>query len=295
MAFQLIIDEAALQLISNKLPGFPVYAGPDGNLLTPGIVNILDDEITECWQPNNEHTEQLVLGGVACQDILFYLDQFLELKTRKQAMNRMAVPICTLIDVVRKLLSTTNNLQAHEIRSSSWPKVDQNAYKQAAKRLKKMNADSPVRRVRNKLAAHLDSDVFVKKVPALSPDDILEPLGDCAVLLMLSSNYPTEFFQWIRPIGILEDRKHLAVETMHSYPICVRWITDLKGHVKDVESITLAADPRHELQEPIMKIISSYNVMIKVANSKLPPLYTVPTDDLRKSEVDNIESFIPIS
>jgi hypothetical protein len=290
MSFKLIIDEAALQLISKKLPGFPVYAGPNGDLLTPGIVDILNEEITDHWQPSNEHTEQLVLGAAACRDILFYLDQFLEAKTRKRAMNRMAVPICSLIDVVRKLLAVSNDLRTLEIRNASWPSSDHITYKQLSKRLNKMNANSPVRRVRNKLAAHLDSDIFTEKLPSLSVDDILEPLGDCAVLLMLSINYPTEFFQWIRPIGILEDRKHLAVETMYSYPICVRWITDLNGHVKDIESITLATDPCQELQAEIMATVSIYNNMIKVVNSKLPPIYTVLTDDLREQEKNTLES-----
>lgn len=284
MSFKLIMDEAALQLMAKKLPGFPVYAGPDGNLLTPGIVDLLNEEITEHWQPSNQHTEQLVLGIAACRDILFYLDQFLEPKTRKRAMNRMAVPICSLIDVVKKLLSVNNDSRSLEIRNISWPSSDHITYKKLSKRLKKMNANSPVRRVRNKLAAHLDSEIFTAKVPSLSTDDILEPLGDCVVLLMLSINYPTEFFQWIRPIGILEDKKHLAVETMHSYPICVRWITDLNGHVKDIESITLATDPCQELQTEIMDMVSVYNNMIKVVNSKLPPIYTVLTDDLRKQE-----------
>lgn len=288
MPFKLIIDEVALQLISKKLPGFPIYAGPDGDLLTPGIVDVLNEEITEHWQPSNQHTEQLVLGVAACRDILFYLDQFLEPKTRKRAMNRMAVPICSLIDVVGKLLSVNNNSRSLEVRNISWPSSDHITYKKLSKRLKKMNANSPVRRVRNKLAAHLDSDIFAEKVPSLSTDDIFEPLGDCVILLMLSINYPTEFFQWIRPIGILEDRKHLAVETMHSYPICVRWITDLAGYVKDLESITLATDPCQELQTEIMNMVSIYNNMINVVNSKLPPIYTVLTDDLRKQEKDTL-------
>jgi hypothetical protein len=282
MSFKLIIDEPALELISEKLAGQPVYAGPDGDLLTPGIVNILSDEETsDQWQPGNERTKQLVLGVEACRDVLFYLDQYLEPKTRKRAMHRMTIPICSLIDVIKKLLAVTNDPQSRHIRESSWPSSDLETYTKLTRRLKKINGQTPIRRVRNQLSAHLDPDIFVKKAPSLKPDDILVPLGDCIVLLMLSINYPSEWFQWIRPIGILEDKKHLAVETMYSYPICVRWITDLEGHIKDVGSVVLAADPRHELQEQLIETVSSYNKMIEIGSDQLSPIYTIPTDELR--------------
>lgn len=289
MSFKLIVDEATLSLIAEKLPGQPIYAGPHGDLLTPGIVDIFDEEISDRWQPMNEHSKQLVLGMEACQDVLFYLDYFLDPKSRKRAMHRMAVPICTLIDVVRQLLSITNGSEFIHIRDKTWPQSDYDTYKKIAKRLKKMNPSSPVRRVRNKLAAHMDSDVFVEKVPSLQADDILEPLGDCVLLLMLSINYPSDFFHWIRPVGVLADKQHLAVETMQSYPISVRWITDSEGHVKDIESITLSADPRHELQEQILKTVDSYNNMIEAVNSKLPPIYIIPTADLRKSTAEMLD------
>lgn len=288
MTFNLFFDEETLKRMEKKLSGFPVYAGPNGDLLSPGVVDVLDESIMNQWQPGNEYAELLVLGVAACQDILFYSNQFLEPKTRKRAMYRMSVPICTLIDVVKRLLVITNTSEAHAIRLS-WPIGDQESYKKLSKRLKKMNANSPVRRVRNKLSAHLDADVFVEKIPSLLPDNILEPMADCAILLMLSFNYPSEFSQWIRFIGILEDKKHLAVETMYAYPLCTRWITDLKGHVEDVESMTLAADPRYELQESIMAIISYYNSMIKAVNSTLPEIFMIPSNELHKQEEDEEE------
>lgn len=289
MSFKLIIDESALKLISEKLTGQPVNTGPDGGLSAPGLMDILsDEENSDQWQPGNECTKQLILSIEACRDVLFYLNQYLEPKTRKRAMNRMAVPICSLIDVVRKLLALTNDPESRHVREFSWPSSDFETYKKLTKRLKKINGQAPIRRIRNQLAAHLDSEIFVKKTPSLKPDDILVPLGDCIVLLMLSINYPSEWFQWIRPIGILEDKQHLAVETMYSYPICVRWITNLEGHVKDVESVILATDPRHELQEQIIKTVSGYNKMIETGSCTLSPIYTIPTDELHKSEKNNL-------
>lgn len=199
-------------------------------------------------------------------------------------MNRLAVPLCSLIDVIIKLLAALNYEQSRQIRDSSWTRQDRETYQILAKRLRKMRSNSPVRNVRNKLAAHLDAAAFVENTPRLKPDDILGPLGDCALLLMLSMNYPSHWFCWIRPIGVLEDGKHYAVETMYSYPLCVRWITDLDGHVKDVGPMMLAADPRHEIQEPIMETVASYNSMVKAVNSGLPLIYTIPTDKLRKAD-----------
>lgn len=283
MAFRLIFDDAAMNLMAEKLPGQPIYAGPDGDLYAPGIVDILGDEgISDRWLPGNDHTRQLVLGMEACRDVLFYLNQFMDSRSRKRAMNRMAVPICTLMDIVVRLLAITNNEKSRTVRDSSWPSSDRDTYLTVSRRLRKIKNYKSIRRVRNKLAAHLDADVFVERVLQLKPDDVLAPLGDCVVLLMLSINYPSEWFCWIRPVGILEDRKHLTVETMYSYPLCVRWITDLEGHVKDFDSMMFAADPRHELQEPIMEAVASYNSMVRAVNSELPPIYTIPTKDLFK-------------
>ncbi|HEX9023038.1 MAG TPA: hypothetical protein VF799_04275 [Geobacteraceae bacterium] len=269
--------------MAEKLPGHPIYAGPDGNLFAPGIVDILGDEgISDRWLPGNDHTRQLVLGTEACRDVLFYFNQFIDPKTRKRAMNRMAVPICSLMDIVVKLLAIMNNEQSRRVRESTWPSADRDTYLAVARRLRKMKNYNSIRRVRNKLAAHLDTDVFVERTLRLKPDDVLAPLGDSVVLLMLSINYPSEWFCWIRPVGILEDRKHIVVETMYSYPLCVRWIADLEGHVKDFDSMMFAADPRHELREPIMEIVASYNHMVRAVNSELPPIYTIPTEDLLK-------------
>jgi hypothetical protein len=265
--------------------------GPGGNLLTPGIVDLIGEEgASDRWQPGNLRTKQLVLGGEACRDVLFYLNQFLDPNTRRRSMNRLAVPLCNLMDVVAKLLAELNDKESHQIRKSSWPLQDRDTYQELAKRIKKMRFRSPVRHVRNKLAAHLDPVAFVERTPRLNPDDVLRPLGDSVVLLMLSMNYPSHWFCWIRHIGVLEDGKHCAVETMFSYPLCVRWITDLDGHVKDVGPLVLAADPRHEVMAQIMEAISGYNSMVKAVNSGLPQIYTIPKDELRKAEQEALSS-----
>ncbi|BBA69302.1 hypothetical protein [Geobacter sulfurreducens] len=285
MAFKLIFDEATMENLIPKLSGHPIYAAPGGGLFTPGIVDILGEEGTsDRWQPGNDLTRQLVLGAEACRDVLFYINQFLDPKTRRRAINRMAVPVCSMIDVVLQLLTVTNHEEARKIRDNSWPPHDRDTYQKVARRLRKNKAHRSIRKVRNKIAAHLDSDIFTDRTTRLTPDDILAPLGDCLILLMLSINYPSEWFCWIRPVGLLEDKQHLVVETMYSYPLCIRWISDLEGHVKDVDSMMIAADPRHELQEPIMETVGTYNSLIKAVNSQLAPIYMIPTKDLLPGE-----------
>jgi hypothetical protein len=285
MIQKLIFDESAIKIAIEKMQGRPVFIGPDGDLFNPGVVNLLGEEETlGKWQPGDERTKQLVLGGEACREVIFYLNQFLDPKTRQRSMNRMTVPLCSLMDVVVKLLAELNDKESRHIRESSWLRQDCNTYIESSRRVKKMKEHSPVRYVRKKLAAHLDKSVFVEGAPRLKPIDILRPFGDCVVLLMLSMNYPSHWFCWIRPIGLLEDGKHYAIETMYSYPLCVRWITDLDGHVKDVGQMVLAADPRHDLQSRIMEAVSNYNNMVKAVNSTLSLIHTIPTEELQKEK-----------
>jgi hypothetical protein len=39
---KLIMDERTMQELANKLRGYPVHCGPDGDLLHPGVVDVVD-------------------------------------------------------------------------------------------------------------------------------------------------------------------------------------------------------------------------------------------------------------
>lgn len=41
---KLIFDESAMELTAAKMKGRPIFMGPGGNLLTPGIVDLLGEE-----------------------------------------------------------------------------------------------------------------------------------------------------------------------------------------------------------------------------------------------------------
>jgi hypothetical protein len=74
-------------------------------------------------------------------------------------------------------------------------------------------------------------------------DDVLAVVGDSLLLLLLGSNYPSHKFSWIRSVGSTPDGKFRIVETMFSYPVALRWVTDVDGRVVDVGRLLLAADP----------------------------------------------------
>lgn len=139
----------------------------------------------------------------------------------------------------------------------------------------------PVRRVRHALGAHLDLEAAHGgvRIPA---DDLLGALGDSLIVLMLMLHYPRAF-SWIRPVGVLENEGGRVVDTMDEYPLCLRWLTDMDGHVKDVGYVRLADDPLHELHPHIVNATASYNMMVHETRSSLRKISNVPTEELRNN------------
>jgi hypothetical protein len=95
-------------------------------------------------------------------------------------------------------------------------------------------------------------------------------MGNALILFGLSLNHQARAFSWIRSASPSTDGTRLFVETMVDYPACVRWITDTDGKVLDVATITLAADPRLEIQEQIHAALHVYNHLIRAAGTQLP-------------------------
>jgi hypothetical protein len=229
-------------------------------------------------------TKLLVLASDVCRDIKIDADLFVtEARQRSRLAKRMAVPTCTLVETVVRLLRVGNDKASRHAREG-WPDTDKKTYRDAGRRLKKRHLRGPVRRVRNKLGAHLDPDAIGDGDLVLRTDDLLAAIGDSLVVLMLAMNLPSPFFAWIRSLGPSEDSTGLIVETMFSYPVTVRWITDHEGHVKDVGSMHVAADPRHDIQRHVLIGTAAYNSMVKAAGSSLPVICTTPTEESRDAE-----------
>lgn len=246
---QLVIDKTAMDLAIDKLSGQPVFAGPDGGLLAPGVIDLDEDGPGARWQPNDSRAQQLVLGAEACRDIVFHTARLSEAGHKRRKLAAMTVPVCSLMDVVGKLLTEFNKGKWLDARKD-WPRADQKTYKTVSRTFRKKRQRGPVRKARNTRGAHLDPAVLREGV-RLSTDDLLLAQGDSLILLMLLLNHP-QAFSWIRGLGVTEDGKHRVVETMYTYPVCVRWLTDLDGHVEDAGMVQLAADPATDLQAHIL-------------------------------------------
>lgn len=282
---QLIIDQEALQLIAAEVAGQPVYAGPTGGLLAPGVIDLMEDDGPgDRWQPGDERTRHLVLAAEACRDLALHAQGFEESAQRRRVAKAMTVPLCSLMEIVAKLLKDFNAPAFRSVRER-WPRADQQVYAQASKRLKKHKL-GPVRQVRNKKGAHLDHTAIGDPSLKLPLDDLLLAMGDSVVLAILASNHGTDAsaFVWIRCVGRSDDGSFLAVETMVQYPMCVQLLTDVNGKVVGVARVSLAEDPRHEVQKPILEAARVYNRMVTLAGSTLPSIYIVPTEELLASE-----------
>ncbi len=279
---KLIIDEAALRLTAAKLSGQPVFAGPDGEFLDPGVVEVLD-EGSERWQPADERTKLVVLGAEACRDLVFHVERISDPTHRRRVLKGMSVQVCTLMDVVASLLTNLNDRRARDLRKS-WPVTDQATYRDVGRRLGKKRIQGPVRKVRNKLGAHLDANAIGDRSLRLPVDELLGAMGDSLVLLLLAVNHCSSAFTWIRGLGVTEDGTHRIVETMDSYPVCIRWLTDAEGRVQDVGFVQLTADPRRVIQDHIVVAVHTYNALRKLESSALPEIWMMPRKDLLDAE-----------
>lgn len=284
---KLIIDESMLERIAASFAGLPITMGPDGKMLAPGIVDLLDaDHTISRWMPNDDRTGMLVLAAEACRDVTFYSERLIDSKTRRRAMRGVTVPVCKLMDVTALLVSRMNDKTSRGARAQ-WPNADQKTYHGVAKRLRKSRLQGPVRWVRNKIGAHLDPEAFMAGTEHLKLDDILGAFGDCMVLLTLSMNYPSSWFSWIRGLGTSPDGQQNIVETMFEYPLCVRWVTDLDGHPIALSRAMLAEDPRHELQAQMLEAANAYNELVRVTGTQLPLIAMNPMIDAADSAQNN--------
>ncbi|MCI5161662.1 MAG: hypothetical protein D3917_06495 [Candidatus Electrothrix sp. AX5] len=251
--------------------------------MAPGIIDLDNaDSSNGKWQLYNERTKLLVLGVDACHDILLYKDQVITPKTRQRAARGMTVPICKLIDTVLDIAAKMNDEQSRNIRKD-WSDQDQKVYQTIAKKLRKVQHKSKIRYIRNKLGAHLDPKVFNDEhIPSIALNEILSIFGNALVLLMLFMNYPSTYFHWIRFLGNMPDGKHRTIETMFQYPLCISYLTDIDGHMKDMEKMTVAEDPRHEMQTQLLEATDSWNKIVKETDLEPFHLSFAPSEPLKK-------------
>jgi hypothetical protein len=281
---KLVINDSTIQMLMEKLQGFPIHTGPDGKLLEPGVCDLVDgNEKSSPWQPGDQRTRLLVLAGEACRQISFELERFHQVHARKRILKNLSIPICNLMDVVVELQKSLNDESCRNTRRS-WPSSDQKSFVQLGRRIKKVHLQSPVRKLRHKIAAHLDTEAFDLGQLIPSPEVLLEVLGDTLIVLMLSFNHKAYAFSWIRPVASLHEGQKLFVDTMFDYPFAVRWVTDVEGNVLDIAQISLAADPCQPVQESVLSALYGYNFLVQQTGVQLPEMDIRPTADVLLDE-----------
>lgn len=281
---KIVFDEPTIKALVEKLAGFPIELGPDGNLVAPGVQDLVDGNEGESpWQPADERTKLLVLGGEACREISFGLERFGEERARKRILKGLSVPVCSLMDVAIALLKSLNDEVSRKLRLA-WPASDRNNYLDVGRRLRKVHTKGPVRTVRHKLGAHLDTDVFGLGDLNGDPKPLLAALGDALIALLLSFNHRAHAFSWIRPVFSSEDGTKLVVDTMFDYPLSVRWVTDADGKVLGVGGMFLAEDPRRAIHDSVIAAGLGYNLLVQATGVNLPTMYMRPTADVLSEE-----------
>lgn len=281
---KLILDDATIGRLVETISGFPIHAGPNGDLLEPGVQDVLEQRSgSSAWQPADERTRLLVLGTEACREVTNIARGFHEQASRARIIKNLAIPVCSLMEVTAKLQKTFND-EDSKLAQSKWPSVDINAFVSRGKRIRKLHLHGPARLIRNKLGAHLDADIFDLPELNVVPAPILEALGDSLIVFALCFNHEARAFSWIRHVGAVKDQPEVVVDSMFDYPACVRWLTDPNGKVLKLLQVIGAADPRQSLQPDTLKAFDAYNFLVQATGCELPLLTTRNIDDVLAEE-----------
>lgn len=278
---KLVLDKMAMQLSAERLRGQPVFFGPGGMLLSPGVVDVLEEwpENESRWQPGNEATKRLVLAWEACRDINALASSIAPGAAARRLLKQLTVPICSLMDQVDRLMTMLNTPDSRAERAQ-WPRADERLYLEHGRALRKHHKNGPVRVVRHKLGAHLDCDAIGTVQEKLRAKEVLPVLDVAAVLYHLILKHERAFV-WIRPV---HDPRGHAVETFFSYPVCVRWLTDDDGRVLDVGNVQLAEDPKRMLVEEALAAARTYNSLVERTGAGLRLIVFRETSGLLREE-----------
>lgn len=270
------VSAELLQEVSKQLRGAPIHAGPDGNLLDPGVMEVLDDHdvARSPWQPGNLATTYLVLAAEACQDLIHVAATFRRGRAERRVLKQMTVPMCSLMDQLQKLFALVNTPEGRAERDA-WDPAHQASFTTAARELRKRHLDGPVRTVRNKLGAHLDAEALGSTQAKIRPEELLPALGASIVLLseLLKHRDP---YAWIRPVA---DPRGRAVETFYTYPLCARWLTDEDGHATALAGLFVATDPRDHIRGTAAEAAASYNQLVERTGARHLELLELYTHD----------------
>lgn len=245
--------------MSDEKKGIPIY----GPMLKIGLYDPIDAPDPTCWIPANEEAEELSAALEACKQIVELSTLVGPEKDCARVYTLLATPVFSLAEHTGRLHSLLSSLDR-----SAWPVADQKIFVAARRELKKL-AKGPLKKHRDKRSAHHDPDAIHPgaDLPSIQPSLVLEPLGHCVVLLILSLNHEA-VFQYHR---VPDPAKPNEIQITLQYPLATlfRWEADQPPVIL---SIQLAADLRHESSSVIKRATEAYNAMVRISAPKLPEI-----------------------
>jgi len=258
--FRLLPSDAYMTLALEK--DLPVQAcaffAEGGDFLDPGLRDVFEDprEQEAKWYPNSAKTTMLVACLHVCKDLLAIgkgIDAQAPWADRRQVAH-FATPLVSLCDKAKELYAALGREQA--VRAS-WPQADHDLYIQTGRQLKK-HRESPLRVLRNTSTAHVRDEILHSTASPISvtPQQILPPMKDSLVFLILALNYE-RIYTWVRRPA---DADTDEAEIMTEYPMAIRVKLNADRSIKEVaRRSTIATDPREYAREIILRSIELHN------------------------------------
>ncbi|MGK2859511.1 MAG: hypothetical protein ACSLFQ_20100 [Thermoanaerobaculia bacterium] len=245
--------------MSDEEKDIPIY----GPILKIGLYDPIDAPDPLCWSPANEEAAELSAALEACKQVLELSGLVVPDKECSRVYTLLATPVFSLAEHTLRLHALLGQLYR-----SNWPPTDQRLFVVLRRELKKM-VKGPLKKHRDKRSAHHDPDGFHPhaELPSIQPQLVLEPLGHCLALLILSLNHEA-VFQYQR---VPDPAKPNEIQVTLQYPVAtlLRFEPD---RAPVMISFQLASDLRHESSSVIKRTTEAYNSMAVVSAPQLPKL-----------------------
>lgn len=265
---RLILDARALVMMATKLPG-PMEFAPEGG--QQGVFQLIDeDEDSEGkWQPNNLAARRLVLAIEPAGRIVRLVNG-LDASNRKHTLADLTLPVCLLVEAMPLLRNALKDPRLDKERLT-WRKKERDLYVDIPRRIGKLTEKHPIKLMRNKLIAHLDSNAIGDRSLKLTADELLPTMRDVLIWYVVVLNHKSAF-HWGRLAGPGTKEDTRFVETILQFPALMRWEADADGKVIDADCSFAGADPRASVIQRFLDACHAHNTLCEAFGGKHEPI-----------------------
>lgn len=233
-----------------------MQGNPVNDLEKYPLINPVDGADERHWFPASEAARRLLACIQGCLDVEALCTGVNRHASNARMLGLLTIPVVSLAENV---LGLRRHLGRED--RSKWPEAKRDELRDSARALERL-LQGRLRQYRNRRAAHHDPDFVadVRHTPTQpSLELIAEPLGLAIVVLGLLFNHDGVFV-WNRyPDPSAPD---LVEQTTVTGPMSIRFKV-IDGEVRELLSIALATDPRHEAFETLVRAATAYNRLIE--------------------------------